>query len=34
MQQLNWETIQAMAQRKAKLSTKTGVKFQIVAASE
>lgn len=34
MKQLNWIDIQGLADRKATLLTKTGVPFQIVAASE
>jgi len=34
MKQLNWEDIRNLANRKARLLTKTKVPFQIVAASE
>jgi hypothetical protein len=34
MKQLNWEDIRNLANRKTRLSTKTKVPFQIVAASE
>jgi len=34
MNELNWDQIRNLADRKATLSTKTGVPFQVVATSE